>query len=69
MYSLAAHQPVAMVEQEAHQPPAIPFTATQAHLVMQFHIACRAKRCPRKAAALSALVAAGRLVLAENHPR
>ncbi|WP_280254903.1 hypothetical protein [Nocardia wallacei] len=69
MYSLAADQPVAMVEQDGHQPPAVPFTATQAHRVMQFHIVCRAKRCPRKAAVLAALVAAGRLVLAENQPR
>lgn len=69
MHSLAAHQPVDMVKQEAHQPPAVPFTATQAHRVMQFHIACRAKRWPRKAAALSVLVATGRLAPAENQLR
>lgn len=68
MHSLAMSQLVAQVEQEAHQAPTVPFTIDQAHRVMQFHVACRAKRCPRKAAAQLALVDAGRMVLAETKP-
>ncbi|MGW3545655.1 hypothetical protein ACWDNI_34635 [Nocardia niigatensis] len=58
-----------MTEQEAHQAPATPFTIDQAHMVMRDHVACRAKRCPRKAAALQALVDAGRVVLDTSKPR
>jgi len=68
MHSLAMHQLVGMVRQEIHQAPTIPFSIEQAHLVMQSHVACRAKRCPRKAAAQLVLVDAGRMVLAENKP-
>lgn len=69
MHSLAMYQLVALSDEAAHQVPAIPFTADQAHTVMRYHVACRAKRCPRKAAALQALAAAGRLVPSTRHPR
>ena len=68
-HSLAMHQLIAMTGQEAHQPPAVPFTIEQAHTVMQFHVACQANRCPRKAAALDTLVDAGRVVPNDTKPR
>jgi hypothetical protein len=37
--------------------------------VMQFHIACRAIRCPRKAAALGVLIEAGHVVADPTKPR
>ncbi|MGW4370788.1 hypothetical protein ACWEKT_34630 [Nocardia takedensis] len=58
-----------MTNQEAHQPPTVPFTIDQAHSVMQFHVTCRASRCPRKAAALETLVEAGRVVLSTTKAR
>ncbi|WP_433724590.1 hypothetical protein ACQP0C_27750 [Nocardia sp. CA-129566] len=69
MHTLAMHQTIAMTEQETHSAPEIPFNVDQAHLVVPFHIACRAKCCPRKAAALQRLAEAGRLVLSTTHPR
>jgi len=65
MHSLAIHQ----FQQEMHQAPLVPFTVAEAHSVMQFHVACRAKKCPRKAAALQALVEAGRVVPFTSKPR
>ncbi len=69
MYSLAMYQTVSMTEQETHQAPASPFTVDRAHRVMQFHVACRAKKCVRKAAALHALVEAGHVVPSTSKPR
>ncbi|MCX4097907.1 hypothetical protein [Nocardia sp. alder85J] len=69
MHTLAMHQTVAMIAQEHHRAPSTPFTVASAHRVAQFHIACRAQRCPRKAAALEALATAGRLVPSTRHPR
>ncbi len=60
---------IAMTRQEAHATPVSPFTVEQAHQIMQFHVACRANRCPRKAAALSRLVEAGRVVPSTTKPR
>jgi hypothetical protein len=69
MHTLAMHQTVALTEQEAHYAPNTPFTIRQAHTIVQFHIACRGTRCPRKAAALQVLAEAGHLVLSTTHPR
>ncbi|WP_174188384.1 hypothetical protein [Nocardia barduliensis] len=69
MHTLAMYHAVAMFQQKTHPAPPTPFTVAEAHRVMQFHIACRAKRCPRKTAALRALAAAGRLVPSTTHPR
>lgn len=60
---------VAGVGQENHRPPTVRFTIDQAHRVMQFHVACRAVRCPRKAAAMEVLAGAGRLVPSTTKPR
>ncbi|WP_280447102.1 hypothetical protein [Nocardia brasiliensis] len=62
-------QLVAMCDESAHQAPSVPFTVEQAHTVMQYHVACRAKRCPRKDAAQQALADAGRLVPSISKPR
>ncbi|WP_280390480.1 hypothetical protein [Nocardia brasiliensis] len=67
--SLAVYQFVALCDESAHQVPPVPFTVDQAHAVMRSHVACRAKRCARKQAALKTLVAAGRLVLSTSKPR
>lgn len=69
MHTLAMHQTIAMSEQETHAAPQTPFSVERAHLVVQFHVACRAIRCPRKAAALQVLVEAGRVVLSTSKPR
>jgi len=67
--TLAIHQLATMTKAETHRAPASPFTVDRAHGVMQFHIACRAKKCPRKAAALQALADAGRVVPSTSKPR
>lgn len=67
--TLAIHQLATMSAQETHQAPSTPFTIEQAHTVVQFHIACRAIRCPRKSAALQVLTEAGRLVPSTTRPR
>ncbi|WP_156910321.1 hypothetical protein [Nocardia mangyaensis] len=67
--SIAMQHFIAITNQEAHQPPSVPFTIEQSHSVMQFHVACRATRCPRKAAALDALIEAGRVVPSASKPR
>ncbi|MFF0494753.1 hypothetical protein ACFYTQ_37535 [Nocardia sp. NPDC004068] len=69
MHTLAMHHTLALSGQEAHAAPETPFDIDRAHAVTQFHIACRATKCPRKAAALRALENAGRLVLSTTHPR
>lgn len=69
MHTLAMHHAVVMIQQETHHAPSTPFTVAEARGVMQFHIDCRAKRCRRKAAALQALAAAGRVVPSTTHPR
>ncbi|WP_433598739.1 hypothetical protein ACQPXH_23970 [Nocardia sp. CA-135953] len=69
MHSLAIHQLSVLIEQEDHQAPTEPFSIGQAHQIMRFHVACRAKRCPRKAAALQVLVDAGRVVASTTKPR
>lgn len=46
----------------AHWFPEIPLTIAGAQRIMQQHLSCRAVECPRKAAALSCLVRAGKLV-------
>ncbi len=67
--SLAMYQLIALCDAGAHQAPMLPFTIAQAHEIMQIHIACRAKQCPRKAAAQQILIDAGRMVLAPNRLR
>jgi len=67
--ALAIHQLATMTQPETHRAPASPFTVDRAHGVMQFHIACRAKKCPRKAAALRTLAEAGRVVPPTSKPR
>ena len=67
--SLAIHQTIALSEQETHAAPKTPFSVERAHTIVQFHIACRAIRCPRKAAALQVLTEARRLVPSTSHPR
>ncbi|MBF6340648.1 hypothetical protein IU450_32840 [Nocardia abscessus] len=67
--SLAIYQLIARTGQAAHQAPLAPFTISQAHMVMRYHVACRARRCPRKAAALDTLVQARRVVPSETKPR
>ncbi|MGN2635061.1 hypothetical protein ACTD5D_02460 [Nocardia takedensis] len=69
MHSLAMYQLIAMCDETAHQAPVLPFTVEQAHTVMRYHVACRAKRCPRKASALQTLVDAGAMVPSQRHPR
>ncbi|GAB2694206.1 hypothetical protein [Nocardia thraciensis] len=69
MHSLAMHQTIALTQQETHLAPETPFTVERAHTVMQFHVACRATKCPRKAAALQVLADADRLVPSTTHPR
>ncbi|MFF3575280.1 hypothetical protein ACFYXQ_46905 [Nocardia jiangxiensis] len=66
--TLAIHQLATMSAQETHQAPAAPFTIEQAHTVMQYHVACRANKCPRKSAALQVLTEAGRLVPSTTKP-
>lgn len=65
----AVPPPAAVTRPESHRAPEQPFTIGKAHAVMQFHIACRARRCRRKAAALQTLVAAGRVVSSAHRPR
>ncbi|WP_280249393.1 hypothetical protein [Nocardia abscessus] len=67
--TLAVHQLATMTKPETHQAPERPFAIDQAHAVMQFHVAYRAEKCPRKAAALHALIAAGRIVPSTDNPR
>ncbi len=69
MHSLAMSQLVAMFDETSHKAPEAPFTIEQARTVMQFHIAYRAIRCPRKAAAFQVLAEAGRLVPSTTHPQ
>ncbi|MET8874147.1 hypothetical protein [Nocardia sp. NPDC004604] len=69
MHSLAIHQLNVLIEQEDHQAPTEPFSSGEAHQIMRFHVACRAWRCPRKAAALQVLVEAGRTVPSNTKPR
>ncbi|WP_024805726.1 hypothetical protein [Nocardia sp. BMG51109] len=69
MHTLSVHQTVALTEQETHYAPETPFGVDRAHLIVQFHIACRAIRCPRKAAALQVLAEAGAVVPSTTHPR
>ncbi|WP_067905148.1 hypothetical protein [Nocardia vaccinii] len=69
MHTLAMHQTIAMSEQETHAAPATPFSVERAHTIVQFHVACRAIRCPRKAAAMQVLTEAGHLVPSTSHPR
>ncbi|MFC3960800.1 hypothetical protein [Nocardia jiangsuensis] len=67
--SLAMYHLIAMTRQEAHATPISPLRVEQAHRIMQFHMACRARRCARKAAALNALIAAGRLIPDATKPQ
>lgn len=69
MHTLAMHQTLALSEQETHAAPEVPFSVERAHTIVQFHVACRAIRCPRKAAALQVLTAAGHLVPSTTHQR
>jgi hypothetical protein len=69
MHSLAIHQLDALNNRCAHQAPMTPFTIGQAHEVMRVHIACRAKKCPRKAVALHTLIDACRVVSSTSKPR
>ncbi|MEV6096223.1 hypothetical protein [Nocardia sp. NPDC051981] len=67
--SLAMYELIALCDPAAHAAPMVPFTPAQAHEVVQIHIACRAKICPRKSAALDTLAEAGRMVLSTSKPR
>ncbi|KAF0835705.1 hypothetical protein [Nocardia caishijiensis] len=67
--SLAMYKLIALCDAGAHAAPMLPFTPAQAHEVMQIHVACRAKECQRKNAAMQVLVEAGRIVRAQNRPR
>ncbi|WP_280498176.1 hypothetical protein [Nocardia asiatica] len=67
--TLALSQLASTTNQKFHHAPSEPFTVSHAHQVMQFHVACRAKRCPRKCAALQALIDAGRVVSSMSQPR
>lgn len=67
--TVAICQLATITQAEPHQAPAQPFTINQAHAVMQLHVACRAKKCPRKAAALQTLISAGRLIPPASKPR
>ncbi|MEV0548775.1 hypothetical protein OG308_16405 [Nocardia salmonicida] len=67
--SLAMYKLIALCDAGAHTAPMLLFTPAQAHEVMQIHVACRAKQCPRKSVALDVLVSAGRMVPAENRLR
>ncbi|WP_280410287.1 hypothetical protein [Nocardia brasiliensis] len=69
MHSLAIYQLVAMCGEEAHQAPYAPLIVGQAHDVMQINVGCRAKHCPRKAAALQVLIDAGRVKPSPNKLR
>jgi len=69
MYSLAMYQAVALCDPAAHRAPLVPFTVPRAHEIMQIHVACRAKQCPRKAAAQDTLIGAGQVVLSLTKPR
>jgi hypothetical protein len=53
----------------AHTYPDHELTVAQSHRIMQQHKTCRAIECPRKAAALSCLVRAGKLVPPASSPR
>lgn len=67
--SLAMYQLIALCDAAAHAAPMVPFTPAQAHEIVQIHLACRAKNCPRKASALDMLVEAGQMVLSTSKPR
>jgi len=54
---------------DEHSSPRHPLDTTSAHRIMQTHKLCRAMRCPRKAAALAALVHAGKIVPSTLSPR
>ncbi|GAA1644452.1 hypothetical protein GCM10009764_77570 [Nocardia ninae] len=69
MDSLAIYRLLALCGEEAHQAPTAPLTVAQAHDAMQIHVDCRAKHCPRKAAALQVLIAAGRVRPSLSKPR
>jgi hypothetical protein len=68
MNSLAVYQLIALCDAAAHEAPILPFTVDQAHGVMRIHVACRAKHCPRKAAARQVLVDSGRMVPNTSKP-
>ncbi|MGW4370124.1 hypothetical protein ACWEKT_31205 [Nocardia takedensis] len=68
-HSLAMHQLISLHRAAAHAAPLSPFNIGEAHRAMQEHMACRANRCPRKAAALDTLAEAGRLVPSTTKPR
>ncbi|KZM68492.1 hypothetical protein AWN90_11525 [Nocardia terpenica] len=53
----------------AHRFPDLPLTTGMAHRIMQQHVVCRSTRCQRKAAAVSCLVRAGKLVPPAVSPR
>ncbi|BCK56879.1 hypothetical protein [Nocardia wallacei] len=67
--TLAIHQLAAITQQETHLTPDAPFTIDQAHSIVQFHMDCRAKCCPPKAATLHALTDGGKVVPSASKPR
>ncbi|WP_067899960.1 hypothetical protein [Nocardia vaccinii] len=69
MHTLAMHHTLVLTEQATHAAPETPFSVERAHTIVQFHVACRATKCPRKAAALQVLTEAGHLVPSASHPR
>lgn len=56
MYSLSLSQVLAMASGTPHAAPAFRLSVGAAHQVMRDHIECRARRCPRKAAAFDTLI-------------
>ncbi|WP_454198120.1 hypothetical protein [Nocardia sp. Marseille-Q1738] len=69
MNFLAVYQLLALSDTAAHQEPILPFTIGQAHEVMRVHVDCRARLCPRKAAARQVLIDSGRMVPDNSKPR
>ncbi len=62
MYPLHISKLDAMLSGAIHDAPPVPFTTTQAHMVMREHIDCRANYCGCKGAAFRMLVEQGRIV-------
>jgi hypothetical protein len=67
--TLAIHQLAVLTTPAPHTAAAQPLTIDQAHTDMEFHAACLARQCPRKADALQAPIAAEHVVLSADKPR
>jgi hypothetical protein len=67
--SFAVYQLAALSDETAHHPPTVSFSIEQALAVMRYHVACQARLCPRKAAALETLAEAGHVGSSTTKPR